>query len=648
MAFYTDANVGTDQFALQDFTPTPAQSMGATIQETISGNPTSILWNLSDVRVANNSGQGKLGLSDAESLIKQSGVQGLTVKDGEYTTEALNMLIERKRKAQIRADIMGRTEFSAIGTPMRGAAMLGTALLDPLSIASAFVPVVGEARVVSMLGKTATGSLARAGARARIGMAEGAAGAAMLEPLNMYGHNQLQDDYHMSDALMNIAFGSAFGGGLHAGAGKLADTFRTNDPYARFAGLDPVQVRTVLDFQKSAIPDMAQADIDKAIAGWTPQMRDAAGLAGSRDALSTGASAPLSKFEPAKFEIPQGLSKDEFQKLYDTYPSEVAQAIASRVAARQEPDLPFAKLADATPESARLLAARELSGTLRAEALADAGNRAAPGDIAVLRAQAEQLAQQIDSNQQQFKVLAKQFQEQGLSRKRAEAEAKKALADADVNLTGQRTALEQQIDINRRAAQAEQDIAALDRGEIPARFEGRVQVRSSQILGHAAIAKTTQPAARDVMSGLLPETRQAMFRAAVAQAIDGRLPDVDLLVKADPANTGFRPTVAEFRAAADRQASPDSMAVGSKTASAAADRRLAEAPKDAGLASAEAELNKAVERMNQLRQNLEDGGMDKMRLDIIMNEMKPFDKAVNDADAYGNAARAAALCGLRA
>lgn len=649
MGFLTDANVGTDLFSLQDFEPTSAQSMGATIQETISGNPSSVLWNLADLNSLNNNGRPKMSRVDAEELVKQSGVSGLQLGDGEYTQEALNMLIERRRKAMIRADVMSRTEFSAIGTPVRGAAMLGTAILDPLNIAAAFVPVVGQARVASMLGNTAAGSLARAGARARIGMIEGTVGTAMLEPLIMYGRDQLQDDYDMSDALLNIAFGGAFGGGLHAGVGRLADALRSSDPYARFSGLSPEQVRTVLDFEKTVTPDMTPADIEKAISAWTPRMRDAAGFARSDASMPLAGGARASDtFDPARYELPEGLTKEDFRKLYEAYPAEVTQAIAQRVASRHGSDLPFAKLADATPESASQMAARELAGTLRADALAIAGNRSAPGEIAALRAEAELLGQQIEANQQQFKALAKQFQQEGLSRKRAEAKAARVQGDNGAELNGRRAALEQQIDMNRRAAEAEQDIAALNRGEIPARYQERVRQRADEILGHAAIARAVAPPARDVISGLLPETRQAMFRAAVAQALEGRLPDVDLLARADPANQGFRPTIDEFRAAAERQASADSLAVGSRTASLAASKRLAEAPKDASVAAAEQELGKAVERMNQLRQNLEDGGMDKMRLDIIMEEMRPFDKAVNDADAYGNAVRAAALCGLRA
>jgi hypothetical protein len=108
------------------------------------------------------------------------------------------------------------------------AALMGTsfavAALDPLNIASAFIPVVGQAKYSAMLAN-AVKPLSKAAVRARVGFQEGVIGAAVLEPLN-YGLAQYeQRDYTLSSSLENILFGGVLGAGLHAGVGAIGDSF---------------------------------------------------------------------------------------------------------------------------------------------------------------------------------------------------------------------------------------------------------------------------------------------------------------------------------------------------------------------------------------------------------------------------------------
>lgn len=98
---------------------------------------------------------------------------------------------------------------------------LGVSALDPLNIASAFIPVVGQARYALWLERYGTTA-----ARALRGGAEGAAGAALLEPI-VYGvAKSEQADYDLTDSLLNLTFGTALGGGLHVGLGALGDHLR--------------------------------------------------------------------------------------------------------------------------------------------------------------------------------------------------------------------------------------------------------------------------------------------------------------------------------------------------------------------------------------------------------------------------------------
>jgi len=89
---------------------------------------------------------------------------------------------------------------------------------DLIASGAAFVPVVGEARWAIMAAR-----LGRPAARLITGMAEGAVGAALTEPFVYAQAKAEQADYGLMDSLLNVAFGTVLGGGLHVGAGWLKD-----------------------------------------------------------------------------------------------------------------------------------------------------------------------------------------------------------------------------------------------------------------------------------------------------------------------------------------------------------------------------------------------------------------------------------------
>lgn len=127
-----------------------------------------------------------------------------------------------KRRELVRADIEDRAAGGAAQWTLKFAASLAASAVDPLNVASAFVPVVGATRTAAWMA-TAGSRLGRVGMAARIGAIEGAAGAAMIEPLNLIFANDEQRDYGMADALLNVAFGAILGSGLHAGGRAIAD-----------------------------------------------------------------------------------------------------------------------------------------------------------------------------------------------------------------------------------------------------------------------------------------------------------------------------------------------------------------------------------------------------------------------------------------
>ncbi len=136
---------------------------------------------------------------------------------------ALDILIERQQAQLARQQVLIRSNGQYLPTQI--AAGLAASLLDPLNIASAFVPVLGEARYARLLAGAAS-PLGRAGVRAGVGALEGSVGAAILEPLPLLAAQADQTEYGLSDSFANIAFGAALGGGLHSIGGAVSDALR--------------------------------------------------------------------------------------------------------------------------------------------------------------------------------------------------------------------------------------------------------------------------------------------------------------------------------------------------------------------------------------------------------------------------------------
>ena len=187
-------------------------------------------------------------LAQPDALNEEFGHLGLTFKKPTRRRTA-EILAEEKRAERLRADIIARGPrgFFA-GTARLGAGFIGAAI-DPLNIAAAFVPIIGEARFAGLLAKSAkiTRETARQAIRegavgtlrgatvARIqrGAIEGAAGNILIEPLVAGMSVQQQRDYGMADALANVAFGTILGGGLHGVGGKIGDLLRGHSPKTR-------------------------------------------------------------------------------------------------------------------------------------------------------------------------------------------------------------------------------------------------------------------------------------------------------------------------------------------------------------------------------------------------------------------------------
>ncbi len=201
--------------------------LGATFQETMYYNPINALDRLAEQYT---------GKADAGNIIsKETWAESEYFRDGiqvgdDGIKEGLAQLLAER--ADRRRDFQITLQRSKGGFGL-GAAQFGVAIagsfLDPLNIASAFIPAVGPARAAAMAAK-----FGKSGSRAMKGAVDGAVGAAVLEPLIIGAAAAEQDQsYNLLDSFLNVAVGSALGSGLHVGFGKISDRINRTPPQTR-------------------------------------------------------------------------------------------------------------------------------------------------------------------------------------------------------------------------------------------------------------------------------------------------------------------------------------------------------------------------------------------------------------------------------
>lgn len=155
-------------------------------------------------------------LLSPDELNERFGDSGATF-DRAMPEEAGRIIADARRAQRIREDVIARGPGGVLGITATLGGSLAAMAVDPLEVASAFIPIVGPASRAAM-----TARLGRVGARAAEGVIEGAVGNAIVEPF-YYGLSQRQgQDYNAYDALANVALGGALGLGLGGAAGLVA------------------------------------------------------------------------------------------------------------------------------------------------------------------------------------------------------------------------------------------------------------------------------------------------------------------------------------------------------------------------------------------------------------------------------------------
>lgn len=222
---FTDGAIAEDQGALTDFSSSAGENFGASFQRQWDTNPVAFVGR--SVRTFAEDWNARFGngeLVDQETAQTENKRLGLDIDVGaggmsRYELDTLQYLKQRE---------VGQQTVSArphgVGATLSGfAGGFAAGALDPINVASAFIPVVQEARYAEWLAAAGESTLARAAVRAKVGAIEGVVGAAAVEPIVYAGAQSEQLDYGVGDSFLNVMFGGILGGGLHVLGGAAYD-----------------------------------------------------------------------------------------------------------------------------------------------------------------------------------------------------------------------------------------------------------------------------------------------------------------------------------------------------------------------------------------------------------------------------------------
>jgi hypothetical protein len=530
----------------------------------------------------NDASQTRVPPEQAQPQLDAAGVKLAAPAEGMYQ-DTLDSLVQRQHEQTARQVAIAASPTGARSVLGFGAQAL-TSMLDPINLATAFVPVIGPMKYTALLAE-ASGPLARFGIRAGVGAAEGAVGTALVQPLDYLAARNQGDDFTMTQALENIAFGAAFGGGLHSIGGALHDVMAgaprkldttietdvpntlTDNPVTARAGQQPITIR--LDTGEAQISPLGAAWMNNSVSHET------------RIAATTTSIGQLLDGRHVQVE-PIIRADPDFQYTMATrqQPSDMASALAQ--------------------------ARSDVEPQLRAELTAQAGNVAEPGAVTQMKAQLDQIQAELAQPPVPSKEDIRALQNgQRLKLKDAEVRAQDELNARRADLQMQADRLTQALDTNRTASQAAQDLDTLDAGQFPERYQDRLQQRGEQLL------------AGDPLT------------AAIRQL--------------------YAPSPEADRAAAQAYNGPENVATADADMSRAADEHMAAVPetvRSASMEGAEQAMNDAQVRFKDTLDNLKRTGASDETLANLQKELEPFDAAVKDSDNLAAATRAAALCGL--
>jgi len=136
---------------------------------------------------------------------------GLTFME-DHKKGYVDILVQKRLDDMKKQDIISRGPQNIAAKTSYFISGLGGSFTDPINLGSSFVPVVGQARFLQMVGK-----YGKTSARFRRGLIEGGVGNTLFEPVEASMALSEQRDYGAMNSIYNIAFGSLLGGSLQVG-----------------------------------------------------------------------------------------------------------------------------------------------------------------------------------------------------------------------------------------------------------------------------------------------------------------------------------------------------------------------------------------------------------------------------------------------
>lgn len=151
---------------------------------------------------------------------------GTTITDKPVDEDLAKVLGEQKRQQIERNSVLARYQANTSWPTQLGMGLAAT-LLDPINLATTFIPGVGEESILARLGLESIG--AKLVARGVSGFTAGAASQAPVVALK-YGFSQEEhDDYTLMSAFLDMATAGSLNAAFHAGFGAIGDALKPHD-----------------------------------------------------------------------------------------------------------------------------------------------------------------------------------------------------------------------------------------------------------------------------------------------------------------------------------------------------------------------------------------------------------------------------------
>lgn len=194
-----------------NFSYDTAEALYSTYDQTVLHNPVTALWRIAKNKFLDDDGP-KL---KPEEATQKYGLDTGLIFNEPITDVRARGIYGRKVREIRNKEVLEKSQGGIVAGTAKFTTTLLASSIDPINVATAFIPV---ARPLKAVGMTRLAAAETAGAVMTRGAIGGAVGAGAIEPIVYYSAQQDQLDYTLNDSLMNIVVGGTLGGAF-AGVG---------------------------------------------------------------------------------------------------------------------------------------------------------------------------------------------------------------------------------------------------------------------------------------------------------------------------------------------------------------------------------------------------------------------------------------------